>query len=189
MPSPRPLGEHRHRPIYRLISGRPARSLYRRPGAAGAHPQAAPNPGGAECLGRYAPAVADRKTVSHARHWRHHRSRLTASKGSAGARPSHTIKKGMNILDRIQVSHVAQMQNMFDFPPAPELGRNGIRRPEADQVTLSPLHRGLRQSIRGRLALPDLPTELETSFAALSTLSQRDGPKRGIVTACTGNSG
>ena len=27
----------------------------------------------------------------------------------------------MNILDRIQVSHMAQMQNMFDFPPAPKL--------------------------------------------------------------------
>jgi len=30
----------------------------------------------------------------------------------------HAAKKGMNILDRIQVSHMAQMQNMFDFPPA-----------------------------------------------------------------------
>ena len=27
----------------------------------------------------------------------------------------------MNILDRIQVSHMAQMQNMLDFPPAPKL--------------------------------------------------------------------
>jgi cytochrome c peroxidase len=33
----------------------------------------------------------------------------------------HAMKKGMNILDRIQVSHMAQMQNMFDFPPAPKL--------------------------------------------------------------------
>ncbi|HEX4996614.1 MAG TPA: cytochrome B6 [Terriglobia bacterium] len=33
----------------------------------------------------------------------------------------HAIKKGMNILDRIQVSHMAQMQNMFGFPPAPKL--------------------------------------------------------------------
>ena len=33
----------------------------------------------------------------------------------------HAIKKGMNILDRIQVSHMAQMQNMLDFPPAPNL--------------------------------------------------------------------
>src|SRR3981081_3301089 len=33
----------------------------------------------------------------------------------------HAIKKGMNFLDRVQVSHMAQMQNMFDFPPAPKL--------------------------------------------------------------------
>ena len=33
----------------------------------------------------------------------------------------HAIKKGMNILDRIQVSHMAQMQNMLDFPPAPKI--------------------------------------------------------------------
>ena len=31
----------------------------------------------------------------------------------------HAFKKGMNILDRIQVSHMAQMQNILDFPPAP----------------------------------------------------------------------
>jgi hypothetical protein len=28
----------------------------------------------------------------------------------------HTAKKGMMILDRVQVSHMAQMQNMFDLP-------------------------------------------------------------------------
>jgi cytochrome c peroxidase len=33
----------------------------------------------------------------------------------------HAMKKGMNILDRIQVSHMAQLQNMIDFPPAPKL--------------------------------------------------------------------
>jgi cytochrome c peroxidase len=37
----------------------------------------------------------------------------------------HAIKKGMNILDRIQVSHMAQMQNMFDFAPAPKLDLQG----------------------------------------------------------------
>src|SRR2546425_372634 len=37
----------------------------------------------------------------------------------------HAIKKGMNILDRIQVSHMAQMQNMFGFPPAPKLTLTG----------------------------------------------------------------
>jgi cytochrome c peroxidase len=39
--------------------------------------------------------------------------------------PIHAIKKGMNILDRIQVTHMAQMQNMFDFPPAPKLDIQG----------------------------------------------------------------
>jgi len=37
----------------------------------------------------------------------------------------HAIKKGMVILDRVQVSHMAQMQNMFDFPPAPKLDSFG----------------------------------------------------------------
>jgi cytochrome c peroxidase len=37
----------------------------------------------------------------------------------------HAIKKGMNILDRIQVTHMAQMQNMLDFPPAPKLTVTG----------------------------------------------------------------
>jgi cytochrome c peroxidase len=33
----------------------------------------------------------------------------------------HAMKKGMNILDRIQVTHMAQLQNMLGFPPAPKL--------------------------------------------------------------------
>ncbi|MGZ5057002.1 MAG: cytochrome B6 [Methylobacter sp.] len=33
----------------------------------------------------------------------------------------HAAKKGMNILDRIPVSHMAQFQNMLDFPPASKL--------------------------------------------------------------------
>jgi cytochrome c peroxidase len=39
--------------------------------------------------------------------------------------PIHAIKKGANIVDRVQVSHMAQMQNMFDFPPAPKLNDAG----------------------------------------------------------------
>lgn len=42
----------------------------------------------------------------------------------------HAIKKGMNILNRIQVTHMAQMQNMFDFPPAPKLTPLGRLDPE-----------------------------------------------------------
>lgn len=46
----------------------------------------------------------------------------------------HAAKKGMAILDRIQVSHMAQMQNMFDFPPAPALGTDGrLDRSEATE--------------------------------------------------------
>jgi hypothetical protein len=37
----------------------------------------------------------------------------------------HAIKKGMNILDRIQVTNMAQMLTMFDFPPAPKLNVMG----------------------------------------------------------------
>jgi cytochrome c peroxidase len=43
---------------------------------------------------------------------------------------THAIKKGMNILDRIQVTHMAQMQNMLDFPPAPKLTVTGRLDPE-----------------------------------------------------------
>jgi cytochrome c peroxidase len=50
----------------------------------------------------------------------------------------HAIKKGMNILDRIQVSHMAQMQNMFDFPPAPKLNLLGKLDPA--KATQSELH-------------------------------------------------
>jgi cytochrome c peroxidase len=39
--------------------------------------------------------------------------------------PIRAAKKGMTILDRVRVSHMAQMQNMFDFPPAPKLNVQG----------------------------------------------------------------
>jgi cytochrome c peroxidase len=39
--------------------------------------------------------------------------------------PIHAMKKGFFELSRIQVSHMAQMQNMFDFPPAPKLNPMG----------------------------------------------------------------
>jgi cytochrome c peroxidase len=37
----------------------------------------------------------------------------------------HAFKKGATVLDRTVVSHMAQLQNMLDFPPAPKLGRDG----------------------------------------------------------------
>ena len=35
--------------------------------------------------------------------------------------PIRAMKKGAVVLDRVRVSHMAQAQNMFDFPPAPKL--------------------------------------------------------------------
>jgi cytochrome c peroxidase len=37
----------------------------------------------------------------------------------------HAMKKGFPMIDRIHVSHMAQFQNMLDFPPAPKLNSNG----------------------------------------------------------------
>ncbi|BCS53881.1 cytochrome B6 [Geobacter sp. SVR] len=37
----------------------------------------------------------------------------------------HAAKKGMNIISRVQVAHMAQMQNMFGVPPAPKLDTSG----------------------------------------------------------------
>jgi cytochrome c peroxidase len=39
--------------------------------------------------------------------------------------PIHSMKKGFTIIPRVQVAHMAQMQNMFDFPPAPKLDATG----------------------------------------------------------------
>jgi cytochrome c peroxidase len=39
--------------------------------------------------------------------------------------PIHAMKKGFTIIPRIQVTHMAQLQNMLDFPPAPKLDRLG----------------------------------------------------------------
>jgi len=39
--------------------------------------------------------------------------------------PIHAMKKGFTILPRVQVAHMAQLQNMLDFPPAPKLTTTG----------------------------------------------------------------
>jgi hypothetical protein len=39
--------------------------------------------------------------------------------------PLHAMKKGFTIIPRVQVAHMAQMQNIFDFPPAPKLDVQG----------------------------------------------------------------
>ncbi|MGQ0811886.1 MAG: cytochrome B6 [Nitrospiraceae bacterium] len=39
--------------------------------------------------------------------------------------PIRAMKKGMMVFDRLLVPHMAQMQNMIDFPPAPKLNPDG----------------------------------------------------------------
>jgi cytochrome c peroxidase len=39
--------------------------------------------------------------------------------------PIHAMKKGFTIIPRVQVAHMAQVQNMLDFPPAPKLNAVG----------------------------------------------------------------
>jgi cytochrome c peroxidase len=39
--------------------------------------------------------------------------------------PTHAMKKGFQELPRSVIPHMAQMQNMFDFPPAPKLDLTG----------------------------------------------------------------
>ena len=41
----------------------------------------------------------------------------------------HAMKKGFQELPRTAIPHMAQMQNMFDFPPAPKLNRIGRLNP------------------------------------------------------------
>ncbi|SFW31430.1 cytochrome B6 [Nitrosovibrio sp. Nv17] len=53
--------------------------------------------------------------------------------------PIHSMKKGFTLFDRIHVSHMAQFQNMLDFPPAPKLDGTGRLDPS----------RATRQELRG----------------------------------------
>lgn len=39
--------------------------------------------------------------------------------------PIRAMKKGMNIIDRLLVAHMGQMQSMIDFPPVPKLNPDG----------------------------------------------------------------
>ena len=51
--------------------------------------------------------------------------------------PIHAMKKGLVIIDRLDITHMAQMQNMFDFPPAPKLNELGkLRTDEASESEL-----------------------------------------------------
>ena len=68
--------------------------------------------------------------------------------------PIHAMKKGMMILDRVQVSHMAQMQNMFDFPAGAEAKRAGpARSRQGDRSRAARRRPLLRQGAMQRLSL------------------------------------
>src|SRR5436305_7259765 len=50
--------------------------------------------------------------------------------------PIHSMKKGFTEIPRINVTHMAQLQNMLDFPPAPKLDptNNRLDRTKATQA-------------------------------------------------------
>ena len=83
----------------------------------------------------------------------------------------HAIKKGMNILDRVHVTHMAQMQNMLDFPPAPKLTLTGhLDKAKATESELRGREIVLRQS-----AVRHLP-----SGALLSRQPDARPPRRAL---------
>ena len=67
--------------------------------------------------------------------------------------PIHAMKKGFMILDRVQVSHMAQMQNMLDFPPAPKLDR----RPAGSTRRRRPKRAARREAVLRQGAVRRLP--------------------------------
>jgi cytochrome c peroxidase len=60
--------------------------------------------------------------------------------------PIHAMKKGFTIIPRVQVAHMAQMQNMFDFPPAPKLLPTG----RLDPAKATPAELRGEQVFRGK---------------------------------------
>jgi cytochrome c peroxidase len=96
----------------------------------------------------------------------------------------HAIKKGMNILDRIEVSHMAQMQNMFDFPPAPKLDAEGRLIP--DLATDSELRGEKIFAGKGRCAsCHPAPFFLDHQMHDLKTERFLNEPPRGPIKTFT----
>jgi cytochrome c peroxidase len=60
--------------------------------------------------------------------------------------PIHAMKKGFTIIPRVQVAHMAQLQNMLDFPPAPKLLPTG----KLDPAKASPAERRGEQVFFGK---------------------------------------
>ena len=79
----------------------------------------------------------------------------------------HAMKKGFIELDRVRVSHMAQMQNMLDFPPAP--GLNLLGRLDPGKATEAELRGAARRSSSARRNAPPATRRRPTSTTRCTT--------------------
>jgi cytochrome c peroxidase len=98
--------------------------------------------------------------------------------------PIHAMKKGLMVLDRVVVSHMAQMQNMFDFPPARKLDREG--RLDHAQATESEIRGEEVFFGKGRCSSCHVPPiYLDHQMHDLATERYLDEPPRGPIKTFT----
>jgi cytochrome c peroxidase len=92
----------------------------------------------------------------------------------------HAFKKGAMILDRVQVSHMAQLQNMLDFPPAPKLdpatGRLDRRKASESEVRGEELFFGKAQCASCHSGVAYLDHQYHDLHLERFTAEPGDGP-------------
>ena len=94
------------------------------------------------------------------------------------------MKKGMNFLDRVRVSHMAQVQNMLDFPPAPKL--NVLGRLDPAKATQSELRGEAVFFGKGQCAAYHVPPfYLDDKLHDLRVERFLDEPPRGPIKTFT----
>jgi cytochrome c peroxidase len=98
--------------------------------------------------------------------------------------PIRAMKKGVLILDRVRVSHMAQMQNMFDIPPAPKLNPQG----RLDQTKATEAERRGEALFFGKAACGSChpaPAYLDQQMHDLKLERFLDEPPRGPIKSFT----
>jgi cytochrome c peroxidase len=94
--------------------------------------------------------------------------------------PIRAMKKGINILDRVRVSHMAQLQNMLDFPPAPKL--NALGRLDPSKATQSEVRGEALFFGKAQCATCHVPPfYLDNQMHDLKTERFLDEPARGPI--------
>jgi hypothetical protein len=93
--------------------------------------------------------------------------------------------EGMNILDRIQVAHIAQMLNMFDFPAGAQARRERPTRRRPRHRERTPQRRALlRQGGAPPATRPRLPGPLNARLEARTVSRQGSGGSDNTFTLC-----